>query len=78
MARNAAGSAAETVLVVEDESAVLRLSKLVLERLGYVGLTAIGNLQFSASYLFPPRAPVACRSAIAQESIVRRNDAYPI
>ena len=40
MATNAAGSAAETVLVVEDESAVLRLSKLVLERLGYVVLTA--------------------------------------
>jgi len=40
MATKGAGSATETVLVVEDESAVLRLSKLVLERLGYVVLTA--------------------------------------
>ena len=30
----------ETVLLVEDESAVLRLSKIVLERFGYVVLTA--------------------------------------
>ena len=30
----------ETVLLVEDESAVLRLSKIVLERFGYLVLTA--------------------------------------
>ena len=30
----------DTVLLVEDESAVLRLSKIVLERFGYVVLTA--------------------------------------
>jgi CheY-like chemotaxis protein len=33
-------SGQETVLLVEDESAVLRLSKIVLERFGYTVLTA--------------------------------------
>jgi len=37
---SAARTGKETVLLVEDESAVLRLSKIVLERFGYVVLTA--------------------------------------
>jgi CheY-like chemotaxis protein len=40
MAAGPAQSGHETVLLVEDESAVLRLSKIVLERFGYKVLTA--------------------------------------
>jgi PAS domain S-box-containing protein len=40
MAAGSPQSGHETVLLVEDESAVLRLSKIVLERFGYTVLTA--------------------------------------
>jgi two-component system cell cycle sensor histidine kinase/response regulator CckA len=40
MTTGSAQSGHETVLLVEDESAVLRLSKIVLERFGYTVLTA--------------------------------------